>query len=111
MPLNHDMFGYPYLHNRIRCLWVLILHNILLQGREWAFGVTARKGRSGVFAQKLVHDLAEQLMCDQRWVLMVADDYACDTFGPCVCVESVALLLDVLALACFGALGHGLGEE
>lgn len=50
-------------------------------------------------------------MCDQRGVLLVADDYAGDALRARVCVERVGLLFDVLSLTGLCALGDGFAEE
>ena len=99
------------LHNTIRRLRILILLQILLELRKRHLGVRIRPTTPWKFAEKLIHNLAEQLVRYERRVLVVGDDYCGYAFGPRVGVEGVGLLFDVLTLARAGSLRDGFAEE
>lgn len=100
-----------HLHNTVRRMRILILLDILLQLRKRTLGALPTERTPRIPRQKLIHDLAQQLMRHQRRVLLIADDDPRHSFTSCVGVEGVRLLFDVLSLAGPCALRDGLGEE
>ena len=78
------------LHDAVRLLRILVLDDVLVERRE-ADGAGGRVRPRGprVRRQELVQQLAEQLVRDQRRVLVVGNDDACEAFGAAVGVEGV----------------------
>src|ERR1700761_1377748 len=98
------------LHDTIRRSGILILHNILLEHWKRHLRITIRPTTSWKLAQKLIQYLAQQLMRDERRVLVVADDDARHALAARVGMEGVRLLFDVLTLAGPGPFGDCFAE-
>lgn len=78
------------LHDAVRLLRVLVFHEVFFErrkGQRWRVG--GGEGGAWVFGQELVDDFGEQLVRDERGVVLVADDDAGDAFGAAVGVEGV----------------------
>lgn len=105
--------SWPYLHDTICLLRILILLDIFFERWEWTTlrpDITAERA-SRIPAQELINNLPQQLMCHQCRILLIANYDARDALGSCVCVESVRLLFDILSLAGAGAFGNCPREE
>lgn len=85
------------LHDAVCLMRVLILHDVILERGECQRGRRGRKGGTRVHGEELVDDLGEELVRDQRGVIVVADDDAGDALGAAVGMEGVVLLLDILS--------------
>jgi len=77
------------LHNAIRLLRILVLDNIILQFREAERRVRVGEGGARVRGEEFVDYFGEQLVGDERGVVLAADYDAADSFGAGVGVEGV----------------------
>lgn len=77
------------LHYAVGLLGVLILGQVLLELGHDQRGLAAGPGRARVLGEELVDDLAENLVRDERGILVVGDDDAADAFCATVGVKGV----------------------